>query len=60
MSWRFGDQVAKITKAFGVEPCEECKRRQEKLNELSDWLTTIFGKKDVERDESSRDAGHHT
>lgn len=27
-----GDTVAKITKFFGIEPCPECKERQDKWN----------------------------
>jgi hypothetical protein len=29
-----GDVVATITSAVGIEPCEGCKKRQEKLNRL--------------------------
>jgi hypothetical protein len=29
----FGDTVAKITKSFGIEPCEACLRRKKKFNE---------------------------
>lgn len=29
-----GDIVAKITKFVGIEPCEACKKRQEKWNNL--------------------------
>ena len=29
-----GDVVANITKAVGIEPCDGCKQRQEKLNKL--------------------------
>jgi hypothetical protein len=28
-----GDTIAKITKAFGIKPCDACKKRQKKLNE---------------------------
>lgn len=29
-----GDIIAKATKFIGVQPCEACKKRQEKLNQL--------------------------
>lgn len=29
-----GDVVATVTKFLGVQPCEECKRRQEKWNKM--------------------------
>jgi len=29
-----GDVVAKITEAVGIEPCEGCNKRKEKLNQL--------------------------
>ena len=29
-----GDTIAKITKWAGIEPCESCKKRQNKLNKL--------------------------
>ena len=29
----FGDTVAKITKTFGIKPCEGCERRRKKFNE---------------------------
>lgn len=28
----FGDTVAKITKSFGIEPCEGCERRRKAFN----------------------------
>lgn len=28
-----GDTVAKITKSFGIKPCEGCERRRKKFNE---------------------------
>jgi len=28
-----GDTVAKITKTFGIKPCEGCERRRKKFNE---------------------------
>lgn len=27
-----GDTIAKVTHFFGIEPCEDCKKRQETLN----------------------------
>ena len=29
-----GDTIAKVTKWAGIEPCESCKKRQNKLNKL--------------------------
>lgn len=37
-----GDVVATVTSAVGIEPCEGCKKRQEKLNKL-----IPFGTKDL-------------
>jgi hypothetical protein len=33
-----GDTVAKLTKAFGIEPCDGCKSRQSTLNKLFPYL----------------------
>lgn len=29
----FGDTVAKITKTFGIKPCDGCEKRRKKFNE---------------------------
>lgn len=29
----FGDSIAKITKTFGINPCDGCERRRKKFNE---------------------------
>ena len=29
-----GDTIAKVTKKLGVKPCQGCKKRQKKLNEM--------------------------
>lgn len=47
---KLGDTVAAVTEFFGIEPCEACKKRQEKLNNLSDWLSDVFSWK---KDESN-------
>ena len=41
-----GDVIATITDAVGIEPCEGCKSRQEKLNKL-----LPFGTKDLTDDQ---------
>ena len=33
-----GDAVARVTKAFGVEPCSPCQRRQAAMNSFGDRL----------------------
>jgi hypothetical protein len=33
-----GDTIAKITKAIGIEPCESCNRRKQKLNTIFPWM----------------------
>jgi hypothetical protein len=35
MKMELGDRIKKTTEALGVKPCEGCKTRAEKLNELS-------------------------
>lgn len=37
-----GDAIATVTDALGIEPCEGCKQRQDKLNKL-----LPFGTKDL-------------
>ena len=44
-----GDMIAKITKAVGLQPCESCERRREKLNQMFSFLTKT--KKDLTPDE---------
>ena len=43
----FGDTVAKITKAFGITPCDGCERRRKKFNEA---LT--YRKQTIDADEA--------
>lgn len=31
---QFGDQFAKLTKAFGITPCSKCEQRRKVLNEI--------------------------
>jgi hypothetical protein len=38
-----GDVVAAATKAVGIEPCEGCKRRREKLNKWFKFARGKFG-----------------
>jgi activator of HSP90 ATPase len=33
-----GDTIAKITTTLGIEPCESCNKRKEKLNTLFPWM----------------------
>jgi len=46
----FGDTIASITKAIGIQPCESCKDRQLKLNELFPYYSniTLLNKEDYE------------
>lgn len=32
MSKKLGDQIAAVTSALGITPCEECKLRQQAMN----------------------------
>lgn len=50
---KLGDTVAAMTKVVGIEPCEGCKVRQKKLNDLSDWLVGIFGGKNAVQEQSA-------
>ena len=40
-SMGLGDTIAKITKFFGIEPCEGCKSRQAQFNKLFPYLNPI-------------------
>jgi hypothetical protein len=31
---KLGDTIEKVTKFFRIKPCENCKKRKEKLNKL--------------------------
>lgn len=33
-----GDLIAKVTDSLGIEKCEGCEKRQDKLNHLMPWL----------------------
>lgn len=35
---KLGNAIAAITKAVGIEPCDACKERQKRLNDLGDKL----------------------
>ena len=39
-----GDIIAKLTSSVGIEPCEPCKRRQERLNEIGARMTRWMGR----------------
>lgn len=43
-----GDVVATVTSAIGIEPCNGCKKRQEKLNKL-----LPFGTKDLTEEQKT-------
>ena len=53
---KLGDGVAKITRALNIEPCDECKERQKKLNDLGGKLANLFGWK-TDPDESDAKPG---
>ena len=40
---KLGDAVKSVTETLGIPQCEECKKRQEYLNSLSDKLKELFG-----------------
>lgn len=44
---QLGDAVATVTKAVGIEPCEECKKRQAFLNSFGDRLAKLFSGEEV-------------
>lgn len=44
---RLGDQVAAVTKAVGIEPCEACERRRAWLNEFGDKLEALLKPKEA-------------
>ncbi len=44
----FGDTIAKITKFFGIEPCEPCNKRKEFLNKKYPYLVP---KEDITEEE---------
>jgi hypothetical protein len=40
---KLGDRIADtIHKVTGADPCESCKRRQQWLNDLGDWVMQQF------------------
>jgi hypothetical protein len=43
---KLGDAIKSVTEAIGIPQCEPCKERQQKLNELSDYLLSLFGGSD--------------
>ena len=43
---KLGDAVKSVTEAIGIPQCEPCKQRQQRLNELSDYLLSLFGGSD--------------
>lgn len=45
---RLGDIVAATTKKFGVEPCEECLKRKDKLNAFDSKVRGFLGGKKSE------------
>ena len=45
-----GDLIAKVTDTLGITKCEECEKRQTKLNHLMGWLKTTRELDDVEKE----------
>jgi|FreactcultureFD7_1027221.scaffolds.fasta_scaffold00620_14 hypothetical protein len=59
---KIGDSIKKLTDALGIPQCDECKERQRKLNEFSDWIGKIIneplglsanGRSDADRSDGS-------
>ena len=50
----FGDTFAKITKTFGIQPCDECERRRE------DWNSRLAYAKKQKEAEDKKDKKDQT
>ena len=43
----FGDTISKLTKSFGIKPCDGCNRRRKKFNEAIAYKKKMKGKNEI-------------